>query len=99
VKNTYEVSAKPGEELTLQEIERFVQQVRTQGAGAMATRVKAKVRFNGTLRGLSVEVDDQPILGQRPSTQQATGVYDAPKARPGADGMNSVDDAWLAQQW
>jgi len=65
VKRTFEVTADPGKELSFDALERFVAQARAEGAGELSTTVKAKVRFNGTLRGLSVEVSETPPLGQR----------------------------------
>jgi hypothetical protein len=65
VKKTFEVTADPGKELSFEQLERFVQQARAEGAGQIGTQVKAKVRFNGTLRALSVDVHGEAILGQR----------------------------------
>ncbi len=61
MKRTFEVTAEPGKELSFEALERFVTQARNEGAGQFNTTVKAKVRFNGSLRGLSVEVSETRV--------------------------------------
>lgn len=58
MKTKREMKADPGKELTMAQLVRFVDSLRgnVNGEGV----VKATVRFNGTLRGISVEWDDVP---------------------------------------
>jgi hypothetical protein len=103
MKRTLEVKADPGKQLTFDQVERFVQQARAAGAGPLGTVVKATVRFNGTLRGLSIEVDT-PDVDERPrgqSVQGSTvgGSVNQVRNVKGDVTLMDVDDAWLAQQW
>jgi hypothetical protein len=59
MKKTIEIKADGSGEITFDMIERLISQAKAEGAGPLGTRVKAVVRFNGTLRALSIEMESK----------------------------------------
>jgi hypothetical protein len=57
MKKTIEIKADGGGQITFEQLERLVAQAKAEGAGPLGTTVKALVRFNGTLRALSIEME------------------------------------------
>jgi hypothetical protein len=58
MKKTLEIKPRAGGTVSFTDLERFVTEARTQGAGELGTTVRATVRFNGTLRSVSVDIED-----------------------------------------
>jgi hypothetical protein len=57
MKKTIEIKADSNGQITFEQLERLVSQARSEGAGPLGTKVKGTVRFNGTLRALSIEME------------------------------------------